>query len=211
MLRYTYVCALLSRPVIVVAVAVAVTSWSAGPPALPIACTESRQDSRCSPPNAVRRSQMASTYALPIAPATNTHSHGRTRSQYAPEATPHANEAMNGSSPARSNGAHRHSHSEMNGHGQLHGAVRSPYAEYNGTAHEHDHGHAHSHSHSHSHSQSNDSAYTIKPFMNGRSNGGTRGELGFGQSPQRKGASAKRYGFSPIQETVAHPPPAVSS
>ncbi|KAI4714014.1 hypothetical protein J4E89_001464 [Alternaria sp. Ai002NY15] len=95
----------------------------------------------------------------------------------------------------------------MNGNGHLHGAVRSPYAEYNSPAHEHEHGHERS--------GSNDSTYTLKPFSNGRPKGRARGESDLGRSPARKTPAVEKYGFSPvspIQESPAHvPPPPVSS
>ncbi|KAH5106755.1 hypothetical protein HBI46_098800 [Parastagonospora nodorum] len=127
---------------------------------------------------------MASTYALPIAPTSHAHSHERSQSQYSPY--------TNGpnSSPLRANG-HRHHQSDMSGNGQLHGAVRSPYAEYNGHAHEHNH------TPSHDRSNSNDSSWTLQPFVNGRSKGRPRGEAEIGRSPPRKNAAAK-YGFSPV-------------
>ncbi|CAN9241634.1 unnamed protein product [Alternaria alternata] len=88
---------------------------------------------------------------------------------------------MNASSPAKDHG-HRHTRSDMNGNGQLHGAVRSPYAEYNSPAREHDHGHERS--------GSNDSTYTLKPFLNGRPKGRQRGESDLGRSPARKAPAA---------------------
>jgi len=95
----------------------------------------------------------------------------------------------------------------MSGNGQLHGAVRSPYAEYNGHAHEHNH------SHSHHRSNSNDSSWTLQPFVNGRSKGLPRAEAEIGRSPPRKNAAAK-YGFlpvSPIQESEQPMLPVLSS
>ncbi|KAJ4323244.1 putative zinc transporter msc2 [Neodidymelliopsis sp. IMI 364377] len=86
--------------------------------------------------------------------------------------------------------------------GQLYGAVRSPYAEYNSSAHDHSHGH--SHSHSHAHSNSNGSTHALTSFANGRTNG----RLG-GDSPQtpRKNAAAAKYGlFSPVQESAPERP-----
>lgn len=155
---------------------------------------------------------MASTYALPAVSASRTHSHGRTRSQYAPSPGLHPDRAISGTPPAKAN-AHRHSHSyvEMNTSGQLYGAVRSPYAEYNGSVHDHEHDHNHNHDHGHAHSHSTDSTYSLKPFANGRPNGGARVETDLGRSPQRKAASARRYGFSPIQESAPHPPPVAAS
>ena len=141
---------------------------------------------------------MASTYALPSAPTPQAHAHGRSRSQYTPEPSPYSNSALNGASPAKELG-HRPYRSEMNGNGQLHGAARSPYAEHNDHGHDHDHGH--------DRSASNDSTYTLKPFLSGRPKGRPRGESDLGRSPQRKGASTSRYGFSPIQETAPAPPP----
>ncbi|KAI4678451.1 uncharacterized protein J4E84_008706 [Alternaria hordeiaustralica] len=149
---------------------------------------------------------MASTYALPIAPTSHTHSHGRSSSQYTPDPSSYANGTVNASSPAKDHG-HRHTRSDMNGNGHLHGAVRSPYAEYNSPAHEHEHGHERS--------GSNDSTYTLKPFSNGRPKGRARGESDLGRSPARKTPAVEKYGFSPvspIQESPAHvPPPPVSS
>ncbi|EAT82922.2 hypothetical protein SNOG_09657 [Parastagonospora nodorum SN15] len=148
---------------------------------LPSAQTESRLAQEGPHLN---RYLMASTYALPIAPTSHAHSHERSQSQYSPYTNgPH-------SSPLRANG-HRHHQSDMSGNGQLHGAVRSPYAEYNGHAHEHNH------THSHDRSNSNDSSWTLQPFVNGRSKGRPRGEAEIGRSPPRKNAAAK-YGFSPV-------------
>jgi zinc transporter 5/7 len=149
---------------------------------------------------------MASTYALPAAPTSHTHSHGRSSSQYTPEPPSYSSNSMNGAPPAKHDG-HRHTRSDMNGNGQLHGAVRSPYAEYNSSAHEHEHGHERS--------GSNDSTFTLKPFMNGRPKGRQRGESDLSRSPARKAPAAGGYAFSPvspIQESPAHvPPPSVSS
>jgi zinc transporter 5/7 len=130
---------------------------------------------------------MASTYALPIAPTSHGHSHERSPSQYS--------SYSNGptSSPLKANG-HRHNLSDMSANGQLHGAVRSPHAEYNGHALEHNH----SHSHSHNRSNSNDSSWTLQPFVNGRSKGRARGESDLGRSPPRKNATTAKYGFSPV-------------
>jgi zinc transporter 5/7 len=141
---------------------------------------------------------MASTYALPITPTSHTHSHGRSRSQYTPEPAPYPSNFINGASPAKENG-HRHYRSEMDGNGQLQGAGSSPYAEYNGRAHGHDHGHERT--------ASNDSTYTLKPFLSGRPKHRPRGESDLGRSPVAKTAVAEKYGFSPvspIQETAPH-------
>ncbi|KAF2029918.1 hypothetical protein EK21DRAFT_100829 [Setomelanomma holmii] len=137
---------------------------------------------------------MASTYALPIAPTSHTHSHERSQSQY----STYSNGSASNPSPLRGQG-HRPHRSEMSANGQLHGAVRSPYAEYSGSTlhNEHDH--------EHSHSKSGDSTWTIKPFANGRSSSRPRGESDLGRSPPRKNATAARYGFlpvSPIQESA---------
>lgn len=146
---------------------------------------------------------MASTYALPIAPTSHTHSYGRSSSQYTPESSSYSNNSMNGAAPAKDH-SHRHTRSDMNGNGHLHGAVRSPYAEYNSPAQDHEH------QHGHERSGSNDSTYTLKPFLNGRPKGRPRGESDLGRSPARKTLAAEKYGFSPvspIQETPAHAPP----
>ncbi|KAH7356318.1 cation efflux family-domain-containing protein [Pyrenochaeta sp. MPI-SDFR-AT-0127] len=145
---------------------------------------------------------MASTYALPIVPTTHSHNHGRSQSHYTPEPSPYSNSPLTGASPARELG-HRHYKSDMNGQGRLHGAVRSPYAEYNGHGPNHDHGH--------DRSNSSDSAYTLKPFLNGRSKGRARGDSDLGRSPPRKSASSAKYGFSPIHETAPMPPTSSSS
>jgi zinc transporter 5/7 len=137
---------------------------------------------------------MASTYALPVAPTSHAHSHERSSSQYAP----YANGPNNNSSPMKGYG-HAHTQSDMSEKGQLLGAVRSPYAEYNGQTHEHDH------SHSHERAGSKDSSWTLKPFANGRPKPRPRGESDLGRTPPRKNASAARYGFplvSPIAEVV---------
>jgi zinc transporter 5/7 len=115
---------------------------------------------------------MASTYALPMVPANHAHSHERSESQY----SAYSNGSAANSSPLRGSG-HRHQRSDMSANGQMHGAVRSPYAEYNTQAHEHSHG---------------------------RSKGRPRGEPDMGRSPPRKHLSANKFGFSPvspIQET----------
>jgi zinc transporter 5/7 len=142
---------------------------------------------------------MASTYALPTAPASNSgtpHSHGRAQSQYAIEPSPYPNSPLSGASPSKEH-AHRHYRPEMHGNGQLHGAVRSPYTEYNG--------------HTHDCSQSTDSSYTLKPFLNGRPKGRPRGESDLGRAPQRKAAASAKYGFSPIHESAPAPAPTMSS
>jgi zinc transporter 5/7 len=137
------------------------------------------------------REVMASTYALPMVPANHAHSHERSDSQY----SAYSNGSAANSSPLRGSG-HRHQRSDMSASGQMHGAVRSPYAEYNNQAHEHNHGHERT--------SSNDSTWTIQPFANGRSKGRPRGEPDMGRSPPRKHLSANKFGFSPvspIQET----------
>lgn len=151
---------------------------------------------------------MASTYALPITPASHSHSHERSRSHY----SPYTSAQSLGSLPLKEQG-HRHQRSDMNGSGQLHGAVRSPCAEYNGHAHNHSHGHEHSHDHgnghSHSHSRSTDSTWTLQPFINGKTKGRPRGESDLGRSPPRKNGSVAKYGFSPaspIQESTSPGP-----
>ncbi|KAF2850399.1 hypothetical protein T440DRAFT_112188 [Plenodomus tracheiphilus IPT5] len=147
---------------------------------------------------------MASTYALPTAITAHSHSHahshGRSRSHYTPEPSPYASSPSTGASPAKENG-HRHHRSDMHGSGQLHGAVRSPYAEYNDPAHDHNHG-------GHDRTPSNDSTstYTLRPFLNGGSAGRLRGDSDLGRSSPRKGAT--KYGFSPIHETAPALPPA---
>lgn len=132
---------------------------------------------------------MASTYALPMAPTSHAHSnHERSQSQYSSYSN---GPASNSSSPRRGPGrGHQHNLSEMSANGQLHGAVRSPYAEYNGHAHDHNHGHQRS--------SSNDSSWTLQPFVNGKSKGRSRGEAEIGRSPPRKGTTANKYGFSPV-------------
>ena len=147
---------------------------------------------------------MASTYVLPIAPTSHAHSHGRSRSHYTSEPSPYSSSPIAGNSPAKEYG-HRNYRSDMNSNssGQLGGAVPTPYTEYSG--HTHDLGHGHERS------LSNESAYTLKPFMNGRSIGRARGESELGLSPLRNSASSKKYGFSPIQETPPAPPPLSSS
>lgn len=152
---------------------------------------------------------MASTYALPITPTSQQHSHGHERSR---SYTPYSNGPSN-LSPLREPG-HRHYRSEMNESGQLHGAVRSPYAEYNRHDHEHDHhDHDHGHARGHSHSHSTDSTWTVQSFANGRSKGRARGESDLGRTPP-KTASAAKYGFapsSPIQESAPAVPSIPSS
>lgn len=131
---------------------------------------------------------MASTYALPMAPATQARGHTRSQSQY----STYSNGSTRSLSPVRENG-HSHQRSgDMSRNGQLHGAVRSAYADFNAHAHEHNH------SHSHSHTNSNGSAWTIQPLVNGRSKGRPRGESDLGRTPPRKNASAGSYAFSPV-------------
>jgi zinc transporter 5/7 len=145
---------------------------------------------------------MASTYALPITPASHSHSHGRSRSQYTPEPAPYLSNVVNGASPAKEHG-HRTYRADMNGSGQLHGAVRSPYAEYNGHEHEHEHGHERGQERP----ASNTPTYTFKPLLSARPKHAPRGESDLGRSPVAKTAVAEKYGFSPvspIQETAPH-------
>jgi zinc transporter 5/7 len=137
---------------------------------------------------------MASTYALPITPTSHTHSHERSRSQY----SPYSNGVTN-PSPLREE-AHRHYNAELGGNGQLYGAVRSPYAEYNGHAHEHNH----------DRSGSTDSTWTLKAFANGRPKARPRGESDLGRSPQAKNATVAKYGFSPVSP-IQEVAPAVPS
>jgi zinc transporter 5/7 len=130
---------------------------------------------------------MASTYALPMVPTSHAHNHERSSSQY----SAYSNGPASNSSPLRGQGhGHRHQPSDMSANGQLHGAVRSPYAEYNGQAHEHNHGH--------NRASSTDSTWTLQPFANGRSMGRSRGDPDLGRSPPRKNAAATKYGFSPV-------------
>jgi zinc transporter 5/7 len=151
---------------------------------------------------------MASTYALPIAPTSHAHSHGRSPSQpqshYFTAPSPNRSERSKALSPVEEGNIPTtgHQHHKSNMSGQLYGAVRSPYAEYNSNAHDHNHGH--SHSHSHTHSNSNGSTHALASFANGRTNG----RLG-GDSPQtpRKNAAAAKYGlFSPVQESAPEQP-----
>lgn len=141
---------------------------------------------------------MASTYALPIAPTSHAHGHGRSQSQshYFTAASPNRAALSPVEEGNKPTSGHQHRRSDMSG--QLYGAVRSPYAEYNGSAHNHSHGH--SHSHSHAHTNSNGSTHSQTSFANGRTNG----RLGL-DSPQtpRKNAAAAKYGlFSPVQESA---------
>lgn len=152
---------------------------------------------------------MASAYALPIAPTSHAHSHERSHSQSQYFTAPSPNRSARSkalppvSEGSKPSSGHQHRRSDMSG--QLYGAVRSPYAEYNTDAHNHRHGHSHSHSHSHAHTNSNGSTHSLTSFANGRTNG----RLGL-DSPQtpRKNAAAAKYGmFSPVQESVPAPPP----
>ncbi|KAJ4366552.1 putative zinc transporter msc2 [Ascochyta clinopodiicola] len=148
---------------------------------------------------------MASTYALPIAPTSHAHNHGRSQSQsqsqshYFTAPSPNRSGRPKALSPVEEGknptSGHQHHRSDMSG--QLYGAVRSPYAEYNSNAHDHSHGHAHSHSHAHT--NSNGSTHSTS-FAHGRTNS----RLGV-DSPQtpRKNAAAAKYGlFSPVQESA---------
>jgi zinc transporter 5/7 len=143
---------------------------------------------------------MASTYALPAAPTSHAHGHERSSSQY----TPYANGASSNNHSSQMTGyGHAHTQSDLSEKGELLGAVRSPYAEYNGHAHEHNH--SHSHSQSHERAGSRDSSWTLKPFANARPKPRPRGESDLGRTPPRKNASAAKYGFplvSPIAEIV---------
>lgn len=132
---------------------------------------------------------MASTYALPLNPATHTHthahahSHARSSSQYSSDSTaPWPATAMDDVSPPRQNGH------DVNA--QSHAQNLSPYA------------HSHSHSHSHTHSASTESTYALKPFMAGRPKGRSRGDSDLGRPMPRKPAHPA---FSPIQETPPQP------
>jgi solute carrier family 30 (zinc transporter), member 5/7 len=136
---------------------------------------------------------MASTYALPLNP-TPSHSHKQSPSQYLANHEP-AWEPMNGHSPA--DGGHRHHQSALNG--QLHGREPSLHTD----------DHDHSHEHSRDRPVSRDSTYTLKPFMSARPKGRPRGESDLGRPPSRKSAATAKFGFSPIQEAPAPPPPCV--
>jgi zinc transporter 5/7 len=126
---------------------------------------------------------MASTYALPYNPATQTHGHGHSRSSS--DRSPMMNGQANGASPPRASaGGHHHHGSESNGY--LNAPVLSPYAE------SHDHAHE-----GHSHTRSTDSTYTLKPFINTRPKNRARGESDLGRPVQ---ANGRKFGFSPIQE-----------
>lgn len=148
---------------------------------------------------------MASTYALPIAPTTHAHGHGRSQSQPQYFTAPSPNRSSKALSPVNEGvnptSGHQHRRSDMSG--QLYGAVRSPYAEYNSNAQTHNHGHGHSNSHAHT--NSNGSTHSLTTFANGRANG--RMGLDSPQTP-RKNAAAAKYGmFSPVQESAPVPPP----
>lgn len=149
---------------------------------------------------------MASTATLPTTTTAHSHSHSHSHghSHHPPEPSPCASSASTGASPAKEQG-HRQYRADMNGNGQLHGAVRSPYAEYSDRAHHH------SHSYGHDRVPSNDSTatYTLKPFSNGGATGRLRGDADLGRPSPRKAAT--KYGFSPIHETAPAPPPAPPS
>ncbi|KAF3051303.1 hypothetical protein E8E11_002658 [Didymella keratinophila] len=143
---------------------------------------------------------MASTYALPV--DSHTHSHGRLHSQshYFTAPSPNRKALSPVDEGNKPTSGHQHRRSDMSG--QLYGAVRSPYVEYNSNAPSHSHGH--SHSHSHAHTNSNGSTHSLTSFTNSRPNG----RLGL-ESPQtpRKNAAAAKYGmFSPVQESAPVPP-----
>ncbi|KAF2625205.1 cation efflux protein [Macroventuria anomochaeta] len=149
---------------------------------------------------------MASTYALPIAPTSHSHGHGRSQSQshYFTAPSPNSSGRSKVLSPVEegNNPTSGHQHHRPNMSGQLYGAVRSPYAEYNSNAHNHSHSHSHghSHSHSHAHTNSNGSTHSLTSFANGRTN--SRLGLDSPQTP-RKNAAAAKYGlFSPVQESA---------
>jgi zinc transporter 5/7 len=147
---------------------------------------------------------MASTYALPITANSQSHNHERSHSQY----STYSNSNASNLSPLRDQGHGRH-RSEADGNGHLHGAVRSPYAEYNANAYEHNH----AHDHSHDRSNSIDSTWTLKPLVNGRAKARPRGEADVGRSPQNKNGSLAKYGFSPVSpiQEAAPAVPAVAS
>ena len=141
----------------------------------------SRRDTRTRPPNASKH--MASTYALPTAPAAHAHSHNhghglghsrshaRTRSQqYTPEHSSYSSSPLTSASPGQS---------DMNGSGLLHGAVRSPYAEYADLSHDR--------------------------APAGRLRG--ESDLSRTMSSPRRAVSSTKYGFSPIHEAAPAPPP----
>ncbi|KAF2739445.1 hypothetical protein EJ04DRAFT_484271 [Polyplosphaeria fusca] len=129
---------------------------------------------------------MASTYALPLNPAAQSHTltHAHSRSHNFSDRRPSWNGSINNSSPAKSQSAHPHAHHLSDVNGQL---PTSPYA--NG----------------HDQSRSIDSSFTLKPFM-GRPRGRPRGESDLGRPPSRKSATTGKFGFSPIQEALAPPP-----
>ena len=147
---------------------------------------------------------MASTYALPIAPTSHSHGHGRSQSQshYFTAPSPNCSGRPKALSPVnegiKPTSGHQHHQSDMSG--QLYGAVRSPYVEYNSNGHNHGHSHGHGHSHSHAHTNSNGSTHSLTTFANGRANG--RLGLDAPQTP-RKDAAAAKYGiFPPVEESA---------
>lgn len=156
---------------------------------------------------------MASTYALPIEPVSHTHSHGRSQSQsqshYPTAPSPNRSGRSEALSPIEEGNkltsGHQHHQSDMSG--QLHGAVRSPYAEYttNGQKNGPSRSHGHSHAYSHAHTNSNGSTHSLTTFANGRAN--SRLGLDSPQTP-RKNAAAAKYGlFPPVQESAPVQPP----
>lgn len=93
----------------------------------------------------------------------------------------------------------------MGAGGQLYGAARSQYAEYNSQLQTQ----PQEHKHGHERSTSRDSTYTLKPFLNGsmgRPKGRPRGDSDLGRVIPKKTPVIDRYGFSPVSpiEETAH-------
>lgn len=153
---------------------------------------------------------MASTYALPVNPTSQSYGHGHSRSHYISDGRP-AWTDMNGHSHSGGGHGHGHGRSHSHAHAEVNGQLRSqepsPYANSNGNGH----GHEHHHSHDHTHDRTQ-STETLKAFMSGRPRGRPRGESDLGRPPSRKSAAAGKFGFPPIQEAPAvAPPPACPS
>ncbi|KAL5113683.1 putative zinc transporter msc2 [Pleosporales sp. CAS-2024a] len=137
---------------------------------------------------------MASTYTLPIAPTPHAHGHERSHAHLHSHSHSHAHSHSQYSTCSHGSAAHSspiHAHSHRHRQPDMSGTAPSPYADH--------HGHAHS---------SNDSAWSLQPFVTARSRPWPRAG-----SPPRKNAAAK-YGFSPVSPIdESHQPlvPALSS
>lgn len=61
--------------------------------------------------------------------------------------------------------------------------------------------------HAHDNPASSEPSFAVKPLMGGRPRGRPRGESDLGRPQSQKGAAAATFGFAPIRESSAPPPP----